>query len=112
MAKRELTKSDSLKRPQTNSFLYQETYTCSNGPEDCCSCLSEGLTQKRRPSDKRTGSRGKGTFRKRGCLAGFMVTHLHLWPDVGSSASDIQHTLMLLASLCMASGQDVKYSAI
>ena len=41
MAKREVNQADSLKRPQNNSFLLKENYTCSYGPEDlqldeCC----------------------------------------------------------------------------
>ncbi|KAL3144283.1 hypothetical protein ABBQ32_004048 [Trebouxia sp. C0010 RCD-2024] len=82
MAKREVKQADSLERPQHNSFVFQETYTCSFGPEDYRSRLPEGLTQKERAKDSRLGIRDKGTSRKRGCLSGFTATKLYLWPDV------------------------------
>jgi len=82
MAKKEPRQPDSIKRPQKNSFLCQQTYTCSFGPEDYRSRLPEELTQKERPKNSGVGSRDNGTSRKQGCWSSFMCTQLYLWPDV------------------------------
>ncbi|KAL0021959.1 hypothetical protein WJX79_007464 [Trebouxia sp. C0005] len=60
MARSDSRQPDSIKRPQVNSFLRQQTYTCSFGPEDYRSCLPEALTQKERPKNSRVGSRDNG----------------------------------------------------
>ena len=82
MAEKQSRQPDSIKRPQVNSFLCQQTYTCSFGPEDDCSRLPEALTQMERPKNSRIGSRDNGTSRKRGCLSSFMRTQLYLCSDV------------------------------
>ncbi len=71
----------SLQRPQDNSFLTQETYHCSCGPEDFSKELPDALTQQR-AKDSRVSGKARGNFRKRGCLAQFKVTRLYCWPDV------------------------------
>jgi len=71
----------SLQRPQDNSFLTQETYHCSCGPEDFSKELPDALTQQR-AKDSRVSGKARGNSRKRGCLAQFKVTRLYCWPDV------------------------------
>ncbi|KAA6421245.1 MAG: hypothetical protein FRX49_08731 [Trebouxia sp. A1-2] len=63
MARSDSRQPDSIKKPQVNSFLCQQTYTCGFGPEDYCSRLPEALTQKERPKNSRVGSRDNGTSR-------------------------------------------------
>ena len=78
MAKKEVNQPGSLSKPQNNSFLCKQTYTCSFGPEDYRDRLPEVLTQQQRPKGSRLGIRDKGTSRKRGCQSGFTVIKLYL----------------------------------
>ena len=71
----------SLKRPQDNSFLTQETYHCSCGPQNFSNEVPEALTQQR-VKDNRVSGKARGNSRKRGCLAEFKVTRLYCWPEV------------------------------
>lgn len=93
MAKKVVNQPESLSKPQNNSFLCQKTYACSFGPEDYRDRLPEVLTQQQRPTGSRLGIRGKGTSRKRGCLSGFTISQLYLWPDIAHiSTKHSQHT--------------------
>ena len=82
MAKREATPAGPLKRPQDNSFLTQETYHCSYGPQDNRSCVPEALTQKQPSQGSRVSETARGESRKRGCLSQFTASRLYLYPDV------------------------------
>ena len=83
----------SLKRVQDNSFLTQDYYHCSCGPEDHTALLPDALTQQQRAKDSRVSEKSRGNSRKRGCLAGFKVTRLYSWPDIVQlSIQHAQHT--------------------
>jgi len=82
MAKKEATQAGSLKRPQDNSFLTQETYHCSYGPQDNRSCVPEALTQKQPSQGSRVSETARGESRKHGCLSHFTASRLYLYPDV------------------------------
>ncbi|DBA90827.1 TPA: hypothetical protein ACH3X1_004029 [Trebouxia sp. C0004] len=69
LAKKEATPAGSLKRPQDNSFLTQETYHCSYGPQDNRRCVPEVLTQKQ-PSQ---GNRASCAF-----PSGILNTQMHM----------------------------------
>ncbi len=77
MAKKEATPADSLKRPQDNSLLTQETYHCSYGPQDNISCVPEALTQKQPSQGSRVSEAARGESRKCGCLSQFIASRLY-----------------------------------
>ncbi len=82
MAKKEATPAGSLKRPQDNSFLTQETYHCSYGPQDNRSSVPEALTHKQPSQGSRVSETARGESRKRGCLSQLTASRLYLYPDV------------------------------
>lgn len=93
LAKREKNEAGSLKRPQVNSFLVQDTYHCSYGPEDFRGCLPEALTQKDRPANSRVTKKDRGQSCKRGCLQQFTISKLYDYSEVAQlSMKHSEHT--------------------
>ena len=71
-----------LKRPQANSFVKQQTFHCSCGPEDFSSLAPEALTQQHVHDSSRVSAKARGNSRKRGCLFQFKATTLYCWPEI------------------------------
>ena len=113
MAKKELTKADSLKRPQTNSFLYQERYTCSFGPEDSAAACQKASHRNSAPQTRGQAAEKRAPPASVVALAGFTVTQLYLWPDVMKLS--VRHSAHTDAAGELVHGssipeQDVKYN--
>ncbi|KAL3141408.1 hypothetical protein ABBQ32_004980 [Trebouxia sp. C0010 RCD-2024] len=93
IAKREKNEPGSLKRPQVNSFPCQDTYQCSDGPEDFRACLPEALTQQDRLAHSRVSKKHRGLSCKRGCLQQFTVSKLYVYSAVAQlSMKHSEHT--------------------
>ena len=100
MAKKEATLAGSLKRPQDNSFLTQETYHCSYGPQDNRSCVPEALTQKQPSQGSRVSKTARGESRKHGCLsqpADFTCTQESCAFPFGILTTQMQMAILFMA---------------